>query len=390
MRTLFTAIAILSVASTFAQQKDSTTTQQDAIYNRPFILANKATALGGYVEGNTNYWSEDGISEGFSQELRRFNIFTFAQIHPKIQFLSELEFEHGTEEIAIETAQLDFNFNPALNFRAGIVLPALGLVNTNHDSPNWEFVERPLSSTNLIPTTLSEVGFGFFGKFFPSTQSIISYNVYLVNGLQDGVILNGEGRTHLESGKSEEAFGEDNNGSPAANIRVSFAHRKVGEIGFSTYLGTYNTPALEGAEIDERRRLGIFACDFQFNIQQLTVQGEGVMVSVQVPEDVTDLYASHQHGGFVDFIYPVVKGSIFGFKKSIVNLAARLEYNDYYANAGPSNGEDDIKGMSLGLGWRPKSGTIVRANYIRRSAQDLLGNPAAQIGGFQIGVASYF
>src|SRR5687768_14361600 len=90
-------------------QTDSAKTSQDAIYNRPFIAIGKTnTSVGGYVEGNTNYFSEDGVTEGFSMELRRFNIFLYSNIHSRIKFISELEFEHGTEEIALETALLDF------------------------------------------------------------------------------------------------------------------------------------------------------------------------------------------------------------------------------------------------------------------------------------------
>ncbi|MFT5337309.1 MAG: hypothetical protein ACI9YL_001311, partial [Luteibaculaceae bacterium] len=316
---IYTFFLILGSITAFAQQKDTTTLQQDAIYNRPFILENSKTALGGYVEGNTNYWSEDGISDGFSQELRRFNLFTFAQIHPKIQFLAEIEFEHGTEEIAIETAQIDFKVNTGFNFRAGIVLPALGLVNTNHDSPNWEFVERPLSSTELIPTTLSEVGFGFFGRFFPNEKIIISYNAYVLNGLQDGIILNSTGRTSLASGKNPEFFGEDNNGSPALNGRISVAKRKRGEIGFSAYSGIYNTFMLEGEQVDHKRRVNITALDFNTTIGKLTLQGELVKVTVDVPEPIQEIYGTEQFGGFVDFIIPIKTAAMMGFNDAKIN-----------------------------------------------------------------------
>ena len=105
------------------EQTDSNNiTNSDAIYNRPFIGVQKTrTAIGGYVEGNTNYFSEDGIIEGFSMELRRFNLFIYSSISRRIKFLSELEFEHGTKEIALETAQIDFTLNTAFNLRGGVI-----------------------------------------------------------------------------------------------------------------------------------------------------------------------------------------------------------------------------------------------------------------------------
>ena len=87
---------------------------------------------------------------------RRFSLFLFAPVGGRLRFLSELEFEHGTQEIAIETAQLDFQIDPALVLRAGIVLPPIGAFNQHHDSLRWDFVDRPLVSTEVIPSALSE------------------------------------------------------------------------------------------------------------------------------------------------------------------------------------------------------------------------------------------
>ena len=74
MRKLVTFILLLTLGSSVGLSQDTTNrklnrvdvgdslyqTNQDAIYNRPFIGFGKTkTALGGYLEGNTNYFSED-------------------------------------------------------------------------------------------------------------------------------------------------------------------------------------------------------------------------------------------------------------------------------------------------------------------------------------------
>jgi hypothetical protein len=199
------------------------TPSQDAIYTRPFILdVNKlSTSIGGYFEANSNYFSEDGVSEGLSFELRRFNIFLYSSLGSGIKFLSELEFEHGTEEIALETALLDFQFAPQFALRGGILLIPLGMFNQNHDSPRWDIIDRPFVSTQIIPSTLSEVGFGVYGRFTLERYLSLTYSGYLTNGLGDGVILNSEGRTFIPSGKREEAFEEDNNGIPSYSGRIA-------------------------------------------------------------------------------------------------------------------------------------------------------------------------
>ena len=52
--------------------------------------------------------------------------------HRKIKFLSEIEFEEGGEEVAIEFAALDISMHPLLNLRGGIVMNPIGAFNQNH------------------------------------------------------------------------------------------------------------------------------------------------------------------------------------------------------------------------------------------------------------------
>ena len=377
-------IMCISVGSVLSQESES-------IYKRPFIDFGK-TAVGGYLEANSNYFSEDGVSEGFSMEMRRFNIFLFSKISKRGKFLSELEFEHGTEEIALETAQLDFEFSPFLNFRAGIILPEIGLVNSNHDSPKWEIIDRPLSSTSIIPSTLSEVGFGLFGNLNSGNQ-FINYHLYATNGLQDGIILNEEGRTHIASGKSLKSFEEDNNGRLMYNAKISVKNNNFGEIGFSYYGGVYNTFALEGEVVSEERSLDLYAIDFVLPFGKGVLQGEMVNALIDVPSDIVEIYSSQQKGGFVDLVYPLYKKEMFGYQNSVINACVRYENLDYNMGTFKSTGTeigDEVTAVVAGLSFRPTDGTIFRANYRHHLTTDILGNAPAIMGGFQVGFATYF
>lgn len=378
-------------------QDTSIITNKDAIYNRPFVLqanmGRSSTAIGGYVEGNTNYFATNGISDGFSMELRRFNLFVYSGIANRIKFLSELEFEHGTEEISLETALIDFEFNPAFNLRAGILLPPIGYFNQNHDSPKWEFVDRPLVSTTILPATLSEVGFGFHGKIPVRQQQVFTYEVYAVNGLRDGVIANGDNRTSLQGGKSSEMFAEDNNGSPMLTGRLAIKDRKRGEIGVSYYGGVYNTFRIDGLPIDSRRTLSVFAFDYNLSLGKLQVNGEIASVKVAVPSTYTQQFGTKQVGGHLDLIYPIRKGSFFDWEKTIVNLNFRAEYVDYNQGTFLETGDnifDEVVAIVPGVSLRIQSNTVLRANYRYHWTRDILGNPAARTAGFQFGVASYF
>src|SRR5437762_2863124 len=133
-RNLLISIAFLNVGFGFSQ-KDSTqikripidTTKSklnmDAIYNRPFLTTGKLpVAIGGYLEANTQSSRINGVANGFSFQMRRMTLFVSSTIAKKIKFLSELEFEDGTEEINLEYSAIDIEFHPLLNLRSGIIM----------------------------------------------------------------------------------------------------------------------------------------------------------------------------------------------------------------------------------------------------------------------------
>lgn len=397
---LVLALAAIASPALVEAQADSTTrarrdttSVQGSIYRRPFIASLGSTSIGGYVEGNSNYIVEDGVTDGFSMELRRFNLFLFSALSPRLRFFAELEFEHGTAEIALETAQLDFQIDPAFVLRAGIILPPLGAFNQNHDSPRWEFVDRPLVSTRIIPSTLAEVGFGAYGRLAPGQGLGFTWDAYLTNGLGDGVIGNDEGRTLLPGGKNDEQFAADNNGSPAFSARVAVQHSSLGELGASYYGGVYNSFREEGVEVDERRRVSLAALDVTSAIGPLSLRGEFTRAWVDVPPSLGEIFGEEQRGMHLDAVLPVLRRRMFGLPNATVNAALRLEHVDYNVGRFSSTGQtirDETSAVVAGLSLRPTANTVFKANYRRQWTRDVLGNPAARLGGYQFGFATYF
>ena len=390
-RVLVYGVAVLALGTSVEAQVDSTLAQE-GIYNRPFIGSVSSTSVAGYVEGNTNYFVEDGISEGFSMELRRFNIFLYSAISPRVRFLSELEFEHGTEKIALETALVDFQVRPSLVLRAGIILPPIGYLNQNHDSPKWDFVDRPLVTTGIIPSTLSEVGAGVYGRGV-SGGRILSYDVYMTNGLGESVVGNELGRTDIASGKSAEQFEEDNNGSPAVSGRVGLRRPGLGEVGLSYYGGYYNSFRFEGEEVADRLWLGIAALDFGGSIGPTAVRCELAYATIDVPAGMSELFGSRRWGVHLDVVAPVWHPQVKGYQNAVVALGLRLERVDYNHGTFTSTGQpirDDVTAVVPGISFRPTPGTVFRANYRYHWTRDFVGNPTIRTAGFQLGFATYF
>jgi hypothetical protein len=382
-------LLILAGSEAFGQD---TAMVQGGIYQRPFLVSIGRTSLGGYADANVSWFVTDGVSEGWNAEMARFNVFFAASAGRRLRFLAELEFEHGTEEIVLETALLDFVITPSLVLRGGVILPPIGAFNVGHDSPRYDFVDRPLVSTTIIPTTLSEAGIGVHGRLAPGRVSI-SYDAYLTNGLDDGVIENEAGRTSLPAGKGPERFAEDNNGSPSFSGRVAAQSRTWGEVGLSYYGGLYNTYRVDGQAVDEKRGLGLLAVDLTTAFKTIVARGEVAFARVEVPDDLRGVHGERQWGFYLDLVAPVWRPRIRGLERPVVDLGLRLERVDFNHGSLPGTGDkawDETNAFTAALAFRPTAETVFKLNYRYESSRDLLGNPAVQTGGIQLGFATYF
>lgn len=383
--------------SAMAQQTDSSELQlnKDAVYNRPFLqTGNFPVALGGYVEAHGEYFVTDGITDGISFKIPRMTLFVYSVIKERIKFLSEIEFEEGTEEINIEFAALDFEFHPLFILRGGIIMNPIGAFNQNHDGPKWEFVDRPLSATTIIPATLSNVGFGLHGKAYQRNW-VWAYEAYISNGFNDKIVANNIGRTWLPAAKEHaDRFGENFNAIPLITLKTGLRHRQIGEIGLSWMGDVYNKYEEDGLILDEKRRLDVVAIDFNTSvINRLNITGEWVWAFIEVPDSYSQQFGSQQQGGFVDFVYTLLERKMMGWDKASLNLAIRLEHVDYNVgsfNETGGNIHDVTQALVAAISFRPSSETVIRANYRYIWETDLLGNPLSRTAGFQIGVSSYF
>ncbi|MDZ7344751.1 MAG: TonB-dependent receptor [candidate division KSB1 bacterium] len=369
--------------------------QRGGIYDRPYILnLGGKTAVGGYSEMNTNQPRIDGIAEGFSFEFRRFNVFLYSAVSEHVKLTAELEFEHGTEDIKLETALVDVLLALSVNLRAGILLTPIGRFNIAHDAPRYNVVDRPLVSTQIIPATWSEVGAGFFGAFYLSAFDRLTYEIYAVNGLQDGVVLgSGEG-TRIPEGKSQEIFAEDNNGSPALAGRLAYNPRFGGEFGVSFYTGRYNTYAAEGAMIDEPRRARILAFDAEYRWRRWQFRGEAALARIDTPNDQVDddFLAKRQHGLYAEGNWTFWRRSVFGMPEAIAALFGRYDYIDLNAGTFDKTGQNIAEvthRATLGLAFRPTAETVIRLNYWRQWDYDKFNNLRHSMN-VQFGVATYF
>lgn len=378
--------------------KDTTkpTLNMDAVYNRPFVAIGKLpVSVGGYMEANWQHLSTDGVSDGHQFQFRRMTLFVSSTIGKRLKFLSEIEFEDGAKEISIEFAALDIELHPLLNLRGGMILNPIGAFNQNHDGPKWEFTDRPIASTQMLPATWSNAGFGLYGKHY-NNDWMFGYEAYLSGNFDNSIIDNAENKTFLPAAKkNSDRFEEINSGLPLLTTKVAVRNSKVGELGLSYMGGVFNKFQDDGLQIDDKRRVDVFAVDFNTTLRTLKtfVTAEWAWIKLNVPTTFTQQYGNKQQGGFLDIVQPLIRKKMLGWPNATLNLACRFEYVDWNKGTFTSTGgniAEDLWSIMPAISFRPSAQTVLRLNYRYQSQRDLLGNPPAKTGGFSFGVSTYF
>ncbi|MDB5015411.1 MAG: hypothetical protein JWQ84_243 [Mucilaginibacter sp.] len=382
----------------------------DAAYNRPFLKLGKLpVSIGGYMEADYQYMGTSGIKQGNQFQFRRFSLFVASTISKHIKFLSEIEYENDPAgdpgeatsgpEFGIEYAAIDIELNPMLNFRGGMILNPIGAFNQNHDGPKWEFTDRPIAMTQLLPDTWNNPGFGLYGKRY-SGHWMFGYEAYLSGGFNDSIIDNALGKTFLPAAKSNlTRFTTSASGEPLYTGKLSFGNDQIGELGLSYMGGAYNTWRVEGAVVDNKRRVNVFDIDFNTTLPVLNtnITTEWAWIALDIPPNYTQQYSNRQFGGFIDIVQPVIKGRILDWDNAVINIAVRGEYVDWNQGNFTSTGArmyNDLWSIMPAISFRPTPQTVLRLNYRIQHARDITGNSiGATIGptrGISFGIATYF
>ncbi|MBY0401536.1 hypothetical protein K2X89_14665, partial [Myxococcota bacterium] len=140
---------------------------------------------------------------------------------------SEIEYEHGGEEVGIEFLTIDYIWRDEFNLRAGNLLVPMGFINEIHE-PNFYFgAERPEVERLILPSTWHENGAGVWGRI----ADRIEYRAYVINGF-DGQNFTSNG---LREGKQGGAEALANDFAFVGRVDVDIVNGL--EVGGSVYTG---------------------------------------------------------------------------------------------------------------------------------------------------------
>ncbi len=226
--------------------------------------------INGYMELHLNH---DNINPT-TLDFHRFVLLFSHDFGDRIRFVSEVELEHalvegGVEsgEIELEQAYLNFAVHPAFNFRAGMMLTPIGIINQFHEPPSFNDVERPFVDEVIIPSTWFSNGAGLTGDFGKGFH----YKAFVMSSLNAALFSAEEGfregrqRGFFDNARNLAAIGRlEYRGLPGLNLGTSFW---AGETGF-------DFSGVSG-------QLKIFEFDGRYSFKRFDTRGQFVITDLE-------------------------------------------------------------------------------------------------------------
>lgn len=249
------ATLIFSTSLNFASAQSvlmNSNNQQVNIAGR-MITSDKKLTIGGYGQIDYNQPFGNQTFQNGKLDVHRLVLLFGYRFTNKLSFVTEIEVEH-VKEVFVEQAFINYAFNTYVNFRGGLVLIPMGIINEYHEPPTFNGVERPLIDKYIAPTTWREIGAGVTGTI---TEVSMRYQAYVVNGFksyEDGeFFLNG--KNGLRGGRQK--------GVESIVLFPNFAGRieyygVLGlNIGLSAYFGKTESTQYNGLDRDDQTGIAI-------------------------------------------------------------------------------------------------------------------------------------
>jgi len=234
---------LLATATLSSAQTDSLPANLYFNSAEKLLRTNGNLKIGGYGEVHYNQPFSSEERRNGTLDVHRFVMMLGYQFNDRLQFVTELEFEH-VSEFYVEQAFLQYKINQSINLRGGLILTPMGIVNEYHEPVLFNGVERPRLDNDLSPTTWREIGFGVTGLLLPVS---VKYQVYVMNGFNgyDGTAHIG-GASGLRGGRQKGA--DSYISSPNFSGKIEYFGIRGLNLGLSGYFGDTQSTLYNGID----------------------------------------------------------------------------------------------------------------------------------------------
>lgn len=250
MKKMFFLTAVLLISSLLkAQTSDSTNVYYQNMAEK-LLSTDGKLVIGGYGEVHLNQELNSEKKNNSTLDVHRMVMLFGYNFDSRTQFVSELEFEH-VKEVYVEQAFLQYKLNKSINFRAGLLLVPMGIINEYHEPVAFNGVERPNIDSKIAPTTWREIGFGVAGTILPAS---LKYQAYLINGF-NGYDSSAKlsGANGLRKGRQKGA--ESYMSSPNFTSKIEYFGLRGLNLGLSTYYGKTQSSLFNGVDKNDKDAL---------------------------------------------------------------------------------------------------------------------------------------
>jgi hypothetical protein len=396
MKKVLFSIAIFLLAQfSFGQVTDSTSAYTNLATN--LMQKEGKLTIGGYAQIDYNQpLSSDTYNTGTLDVHRLVLLFGY-KFNERTQFITEVEFEH-VSEVYVEQAFLNYKINDYMDFRGGLLLVPMGIINEYHEPSTFNGVERPMVDKYVAPTTWREVGFGLSGNI---SAAQLKYQAYLING------FNGyDGEAHLsgENGlrKGRQKGAESYISAPNFTAKVEYYGFRGLNLGLSGYFGNTQSTAYDGITKDDDAAkvsadssvVGIAMVGFDARYQYKGFQAKGQVYysSLSNTQQYNEFTGGNDLGSamlgyYVEAGYNVFR-TISKVKSELIPFIRYEQYNTHYAvdNSLTQNDNYNVNVITAGIGWKisPKAALKADMQFVKSAAD----TDASKI--FNAGIAIMF
>ncbi|MDD4087295.1 MAG: hypothetical protein PHP48_08625 [Bacteroidales bacterium] len=370
MKIKISIILLILLAGTLQAQTNQQVLYQNSADN--LLAAQSKLTIGGYGEVHYNQTLDKDTRYNGKLDVHRLVMLLGYNFSEKVQFVAEIEYEH-VSEVYIEQAFLQYRLNQLIQFRAGLMLIPMGIINEYHEPTTFNGVERPLIDGKVAPTTWREIGFGITGSYLPAS---LKYQLYLVNGFNgyDGSAKL-SGANGFRSGRQKGA--ESYISSPNLTGKIEYYGIKGLNIGLSGYFGKTQSTLYNKLDKNDATAvsqadssvvgINMIGVDTRYTLGNWQLRGQfyyaGISNSANYNHFAGSDLGSALNGYYVEAAYDLLgsnqkvdAGLIPFFRYEAYNTQASMEGN---LKAGKAN---EVQAITTGITWRMTQGAVFKTD----------------------------
>lgn len=350
-----------------------------AAASKVYSLKKTGVSIAGYGEVVYENYAKKLDNDTTSKKLDQLDylrniIYVGYRYNDWILFNSEIEFEHATTgkggSVSVEFGYVELMFSKHFNFRAGMILPPMGITNEKHEPSLFLYTLRPQVEQLIIPTTWRTNGFGAYGEILPS----LNYSLYMVEGFVAKSFSDVNG---IRGGRQSGAFSVvedfgftgkvDYNGINGAIFGASFYRGNSGQSAKDS-LGTISAATT------------ILSAHTEFAWKGLEARALYAMATVDQAGRVSKLagktIGSEMNGYYVSVGYDIIPHLVPGSEHALIPFLFYETYNTHAAVATGfvKNMEYDRTTFAYGLSYKPHPNVAFKIDYRDNSNAKKTGN----------------